>query len=143
MLPVLEECWTRIQPLLKERVGAAAYSSWIEALRPVLLERGTVYLEAGNRLAADRVRTLFRPLLAEVLSADFGTQLTVELQVRDEVRFDELEVSPQQPVVDDSNRTAWLVLKNLLSSRPLPSRVLPCALWPPQGKGGACAAGAG
>lgn len=123
MLPVLEECWTRIQPLLKERVGAAAYSSWIEALRPVLLERGTVYLEAGNRLAADRVRTLFRPLLAEVLSADFGTQLTVELQVRDEVRFDELEVSPQQPVVDDSNRTAWLVLKNLLSSRPLPSNL--------------------
>lgn len=124
MLPLLEESWTRIQAPLRDRVGAAAYDSWIAGLRPVLLERGTVYIEAQNRLAADRVRTLFRPLLQEVLSADFGTQLTVELQVRDAVRFDELEVSPQQPVVDDSNRTAWLVLKSLGSGRPLPSNLI-------------------
>lgn len=123
MLPVLEESWTRVQTLLRERVGAAAYEAWIVALRPVLLERGTVYLEAQNRLAADRVRTLFRPLLQEILSADIGTQLVVELQVRDADRFDELEVSPQQPVVDDSNRTAWLVLKSLGLGRPLPSNL--------------------
>jgi len=123
MLPVLEESWTRIQTLLRERVGAAAYDSWISALRPVLIERGVVYLEAQNRLAADRVRTLFRPLLQEVLSADFGTQLTVELQVRDAARFDQLEVSPLQPVVDDSNRTAWLVLRSLAAGRPLPSNL--------------------
>jgi chromosomal replication initiation ATPase DnaA len=49
----------------------------------VLLERGTVYLEAQNRLAADRVRTLFRPLLEEILSADIGTQLVVELQANE------------------------------------------------------------
>ncbi len=123
MLPVLEESWARIQPALRERVGAAAHASWIAALRPVLLERGTVYLEADSRLAADRVRTLFRPLLQELLSADFGTALEVELQVRDSSRFDALEVSPQQPVVDDSNRTAWLVLKSLAAGRPLPSNL--------------------
>jgi chromosomal replication initiation ATPase DnaA len=123
MLPVLEECWARIQPALRERVGAAAHASWIAGLRPVLLERGTVYLEAENRLAADRVRTLFRPLLQELRSADFGTALDVELQVRDSSRFDALEVSPQQPVVDDSNRTAWLVLKSLAAGRPLPSNL--------------------
>lgn len=123
MLPVLEDCWTRIQALLKERAGAAAYEAWLAGLRPVLLERGVVYLEAASRLAADRVRTLFRPLLVELLSADIGTQLTVELQVRDEVAFDALEVSPQQPVVDDSNRTAWLVLKSLAGERPLPSNL--------------------
>ncbi len=123
MLPLLEECWMRVQDLLRERAGAAAYTSWIAELRPVMIERGTVYLEAQNRMAADRVRTLFRPLLQDVLSHDFGTQLTVELQVREVASFDELEVSPQQPVVDDSNRTAWLVLKSLGAGRPLPSNL--------------------
>lgn len=123
MLPLLEDSWSRIQPVLRERVGAAAHAAWIAELRPVLLERGTVYLEAANRLAADRVRTLFRPLLQDLLSADFGTPLAVELQVRDAPQFDELEVSPQQPVIDDSNRTAWLVLKSLGDGRPLPSNL--------------------
>src|SRR5436190_21243406 len=119
MLPVLEESWGRVQAVLRERAGTAAYDAWLQALRPVLLERGTVYLEAQNRLTADRVRTLFRPLLEEVLTADFGTRLGVELQAREPVRFDALEVSPQQPVVDDGNRTAWLVLKNLAAGPPL------------------------
>jgi chromosomal replication initiation ATPase DnaA len=123
MLPVLEESWLRVQDVLRERAGAAAFTAWIAELRPVMLERGTVYLEASNRLVADRVRTLFRPLLQDVLSADIGTRLAVELQTRDGARSDALEVSPQQPVVDDGNRTAWLVLKNLASGRPLPANL--------------------
>jgi chromosomal replication initiator protein len=47
--------------------------------------------------------------------------LVVELQANEPARFDALEVSPQQPIVDDGNRTAWLVLKNLGGGRPLPS----------------------
>jgi chromosomal replication initiator protein len=121
MLPVLEESWTRVQAILRERAGEAAHASWIADLRPVLLERSTVYLEAPNRLCADRVRSMFRPLLQEVLSEDFGTQLTVELQARDAGRFDALEVSPQDPVVDEGNKTAYLVLRTLGAGRPLPS----------------------
>jgi len=123
MLPVLEDCWTRVLPLLRERAGEAAFTAWLAELRPVLLERSTVYLEAPNRLSADRVRTLFRPLLQDLLSADFGTALTVELQARDVNRFDALEVSPQQPVVDDGNRTVQLVLASLAAGRPLPSNL--------------------
>lgn len=123
MLPVLEESWTRVQEPLRVRAGAAAYDAWIAGLRPVLLERGVVYLEAENRLAADRVRSLYRPLLEEVLSADIGTRLTVELQSREQPHFDRLEVSPQQPIVDEGNRTAWLVLRNLAGGRPLPSNL--------------------
>ena len=123
MLPVLEECWTRVQDTLSERAGKAAHAAWLAGLRPVMLERGTVYLEAPNQMVADRVRTLFRPLLAEVLSQDIGTTLQVELQTHGEAAFDELEVSPQHPVVDDGNRTAWLVLKNLAGGRPLPSNL--------------------
>src|SRR5690606_1008628 len=45
---------------------------------------------------------------------DFGTELKVELQARETPRFDALEVSPQRPVIDEGNRTAWLVLQSLL-----------------------------
>ncbi|MFY9343608.1 MAG: DnaA N-terminal domain-containing protein [Planctomycetota bacterium] len=124
MLPLLEESWSRVQAGLRERAGAAAYDAWIAELRPVLLERGTVYFEAKSRLVADRVRALFRPLLADVLSADIGTRLQVDLQTREPERFGLLEVSPQQPVVDDGNRTAWLVLRGLLGGRALPSNLI-------------------
>ncbi len=123
MLPVLQECWSRLQPALRERAGAAAHDAWLAALRPVLIERGTVYLEADSRLAADRVRTLFAPLLQDLWSQEIGTQLAVVVQVRETKAFDALEVSPQRPVVDDSNRTAWLVLKGLGSGRPLPGNL--------------------
>lgn len=123
MLPVLEDCWKRAQAVLRERVGEAAYTAWLADLRPVLLEKSTVYLEAPSRMAADRIRSLFRPLLQEVLSADLGTTLGVELQAHEAVRFDALEVSPQQPVIDDGNRTAHLVLKNLGTGRPLPGNL--------------------
>jgi chromosomal replication initiator protein len=124
MLPVLEESWTRVQPILRERAGEAAHAAWLAELRPVMLERSTFYLEAPSRLAADRVRAMFQPLLQQVLSADFGTDITVELQARDAARFDALEVSPQQPVVDEGNRTAHLVLSSLGKGRPLPASVL-------------------
>jgi chromosomal replication initiation ATPase DnaA len=121
MLPLLEESWTRIQQQLRSRAGEAVYDAWLGGLRPVLLERGTVHLEASSRLCADRVRTLFAPLLQEVLSADIGVQLQVEVQSRDDDRLLQLEVSPSDPVVDDGNRTAHLVLKSLLDGKELPS----------------------
>jgi len=123
MLPVLEECWTRAKAVLRERAGQAAFDAWLADLRPVLLERSTVYFEAPTRMAADRIRALFKPLLQEVLSADLGTTLAVELQAHETVRFDALEVSPQQPVVDDGNSTVHLVLKTLAGGRPLPSNL--------------------
>jgi len=123
MLPLVEECWTRLSAPLRERAGAAAYDAWLAELRPVLLERGVLYVEAKSRLVADRVRSLFRPLLEELLAAEFGTRLSIELQANEAPRFDALEVSPQQPIVDDGNRTAFLVLKHLGSERPLPSNL--------------------
>ena len=116
MLLLLEDCWKRVQAELRERVGSATYEAWLKGLRPVLLERGTVYLEAATKLAADRTRALFCTTLAEVLSKDFGTELKVEIQAREAERFDALEVSPQRPVIDEGNRTAYLVLQSLLQA---------------------------
>ena len=118
MLPLLRQSWTAIQDELCRRSGQAAYDAWLSGLRPVLMERGTVFLEAGSRLQCDRVRRLFRPLLAELLSAEIGTQVAVELQPAPEASAPDLsEVGPLNPVVDESNRTAWLVLRNLIASR--------------------------
>lgn len=136
MLLLLEESWSRVQATLRERVGGATYDAWLARLRPVLLERGTVYLEAESRLVADRVRTLFRGLLADVLSADIGTELRIEVQAPDVQRFDMLEVSPQRPVVDEANRTAYLALESLvavgherrLGGGAAPQRAVPCNL---------------
>ncbi|MFN3240133.1 MAG: DnaA N-terminal domain-containing protein [Planctomycetota bacterium] len=114
MLPLLEDSWTRVQATLRDRVGSATFDAWLKGLRPVLLERGTVYFEADTRLAADRVRALFRNAISEVLSQDFGTELKVEIQSEVTDRFDALEVSPQRPVIDDGNRTAHLVLQSLI-----------------------------
>jgi len=114
MLLLLEECWGRVQDTLRDRVGAATYDAWLAGLRPVLLERSTIYLEADSLLAADRVRALFTATLTEVLSKDMGTELKVVIQARGDDRLEELEVSPQRPIIDDGNRTAFLVLQSLL-----------------------------
>ncbi|MGC6488012.1 MAG: DnaA N-terminal domain-containing protein [Planctomycetota bacterium] len=144
MLPLLEESWNRVQPALRDRVGTATFEAWLAGLRPVLLERGTVYFEAETRLAADRVRALFRGAIAQVLSKDFGTALKVEIQSEDTGRFDVLEVSPQQPVIDDGNRTAHLVLKSLIPEQDrLPfageaprARLVPASLYVLHGPSG-------
>ena len=65
MLALLKETWVRIQADLKSRAGDAAYDAWLQALRPLALERGTVYLESENRMACDRVQRLYTPLLED------------------------------------------------------------------------------
>ncbi|MFK7742972.1 MAG: DnaA N-terminal domain-containing protein [Planctomycetota bacterium] len=114
MLLLLEDSWNRVRDVLRDRVGDGAFDSWLATLRPVLLERGTVYLEAESRLAGDRVRALYRQTICEVLSKDFGTDLKVEIQARETDHFAALEVSPQRPVIDESNHTAFLLLQSLI-----------------------------
>lgn len=124
MLQVLKECWSRIQEDLRHRAGDAAYAAWLEGLRPVALERGTFYLEARTRMGADRVQRLFAPLLMEMLSVEVGTQVTVDvLPAPESLLPDRIEVGPTAPVLDASNRTAFLVLKALLEQRPLPGNL--------------------
>lgn len=121
MLDLLKQSWASIQSELNSSAGSAAYDAWLADLRPVLLERSVVYLEAKSRMVRDRAQKLFGPLLQEILSREIGTRVQVELQERHAPNaLEQLEVSPQQPIVDDGNRTAWLVLKTLASGRALP-----------------------
>lgn len=122
MLHLLKQSWAQVQDELRSAAGDAAHTAWLRNLRPVLMERGIVYLEADNRLVRDRVQRLFLPLLQRVLSAEIGTEVQVVVQDAPRaVDLAELEVSPQRPIVDDGNRTAWLVLENLRTGRELPA----------------------
>ncbi len=135
MLVLLRDTWDRIQPELRTKAGDAAYESWLRELRPLALERGTCYLEAGNRLTCERVQRLFVPLLEDCISHEIGTRIAVRVTPRvDSLVPDHLEVGPTRPVVDDSNRTAFLVLRALVENRSqLPARLF--LFWGPRGCG--------
>lgn len=118
MLDLLQETWDRIQPDLEVAVGAAAFQAWLARLRPLALERSVCYLEAENRMICDRVQQLYTPLLEERLSLAIGTRIAVHVTPAPESLLpDVLEVSPSTPVVDASNKTAFLVLQSLAAGR--------------------------
>jgi hypothetical protein len=123
MLPLVEECWTRLSAPLRERAGAAAYDAWLAELRPVLLERGVSTSRRRAGWSPTGSGRCSAHCSKSCSSAEFGTRLSIELQANEAPRFDALEVSPQQPIVDDGNRTAFLVLKHLGSERQLPSNL--------------------
>lgn len=124
MSDLLREAWNRLQPALAARVGEAAHSAWVAGLRPLALERGVAYLEARNRLIADQVQRLYLSEIEACLEQEFGLRVVANLVVApDALAPDRLEVSPVQPVLDEGNRTAYLVLQALLGDRPLPGRL--------------------
>lgn len=124
MLHLLRELWSRVQDELRSRAGASAYDSWLATLKPLALERSICYFEAHNRLACERVKRLFVPLLEDCLSREVGTRIAVHVQPAPESLVpDQLEVGPTQPVVDASNRSAWQVLRALLTGKELPTKL--------------------
>ncbi|MHC5062995.1 MAG: DnaA N-terminal domain-containing protein [Planctomycetota bacterium] len=121
MQSLLQETWSRIEPELRARTGEAVFDAWLAELRPMAMERGILHLEAKNRLVCERVTQMFSGLIAECLSSEFGTAIAVAVEPVHEGLLGELEVSPSQPIVDNSNRTAFLALRALLEERSLPS----------------------
>lgn len=122
MRSLLESTWRNVEPSLRGRVGEAAYDSWLAPLRPLAMERGVFHLEAPSRMACDRVESMFRDLVEEELSREFGTRVQVSVAPKPEsLAGDVLEVGPERPVIDTSNRTAWLVLQALHEQKELPS----------------------
>jgi chromosomal replication initiation ATPase DnaA len=115
VLSFLHEIWSKLQPRLRSQVGEAAYVAWIEGLRPLALERSVCYLEANSRMACDRVQRLFQPLIEDLLGAEIGTRVSVNVLPAPESQGpDQLEVGPSQPLVDAGNKTAVLVLTALI-----------------------------
>lgn len=124
MLGLLQSAWTNASAELRERVGGAAYDSWIADLRPIAIERGVVHFEAGTRLAKEHVTKLYASLIGEVLSKEIGTKLTVRVDTTPGVFTpDGVDVGPTRPVVDESNEQVFLTLGSLIEQRELPSPI--------------------
>ena len=124
MLELLRQTWIRAQDAVRDRAGNAAFEAWLSELRPIALERGICYLEGKSRLVCERVERLFQPLLEEELSREFGTRISINLVPSTEALLaHQLEVGPSRPIVDDSNKTAFLMLESLLSDKPLPTNL--------------------
>ncbi len=124
MLTLLREVWTRVQGELCSRSGQSAYEHWLAELKPLAIERGVCLFEARNRMICDRVHRLYQPLLEELLSQDLGTRVSVQLIPAPEpLAPEELGFGPKHPIVDQSNKTAVLMLKSLLEDGGLPSRI--------------------
>jgi chromosomal replication initiation ATPase DnaA len=124
MQALLEATWERVQPALRAVVGEAVHEAWLAGLRPLALERGVLHFEAPNRMVCERVDQLYRDLLEREVSKEFGTRISIALVPAPESLVpDALEVGPTRPVVDASNKTAWLVVQALLEGRSLPSKL--------------------
>jgi len=124
MLDLLREIWPRIQTDLRSRAGESAFNAWLQDLRPLALERGVCYVEAKNRLVTERVERLFQPLIEESLSNEVGTRITASvIPAAESLVPDEIEVGPSRPIIDGSNKTAFLVLKSLIEEKHLPGRL--------------------
>ncbi len=124
MLALLQSTWSAVVPRLRERVGAAVFEAWFTELRPLALERGVVHLEAPNRMTCEHVQKLYTGLIAECMSAEFGTALTVQVEpAPTSFSPDGVDVGPTRPVIDAANKTAFLALGSLIEGRDLPSNL--------------------
>jgi chromosomal replication initiation ATPase DnaA len=121
MQALLETHWQSARRALREAVGDAVFLAWLGELRPLAMERGVVHLEAPNRLIADRATALCLSAIEAAISTAMGVVLRVTISAAPtDLAPDHVEVAPTRPVVDASNRTAWLLLAAIAERRDLP-----------------------
>jgi chromosomal replication initiation ATPase DnaA len=132
-----DEAGVEVETVLLDVTDADGCAEVVDSVRPwgLVNNAGVVDQRLVEEDTDDEARAMFETMaiapmrlarlaLPHMRAGGGGrTRLAVELQAREPVRSDALEVSPQQPVVDDGNRTAWLVLKNLAGGRQLPSNL--------------------
>ncbi len=124
MQSLFHDLWSRLRSVLRESVGEAAYESWLEELQPLTMERSICYLEAKNRLIAERVERMFKPAIAACLARELGVAVGVEIVPAPDVTPPEqMLVSPLQPILDASNEPALLALEALLAGKDLGSKL--------------------
>src|ERR1041385_8240199 len=76
----MEQAWKRSLDVLRDRVDASDYESFIRRLRPVASKDRNLLVEAPNRLAVDLISDRYLTLIEEVLSQTVGAPIRVLLQ---------------------------------------------------------------
>lgn len=76
----MEQAWKRSLDILRDRVDAADYETFIRRLRPVAAKDRNLLVEAPNKLAIDLISDRYLSLIEEVLAQTAGAPIRVLLQ---------------------------------------------------------------
>src|SRR5689334_1953305 len=76
----MEQAWKRSLDILRSRVDAADFDTFIRRLRPVAAKDRNLLVEAPNKLAIDLISDRYLTLIEEVLAQTAGIPIRVLLQ---------------------------------------------------------------
>lgn len=77
----LTDAWDRSSAELRSRLPEVTWNMWFRGVRPLGLVDEIVVLGVPNRLAADKIRSSYLPLVTGALCDAFGEDLEVDLVV--------------------------------------------------------------
>lgn len=75
------DAWNRTGAVLRSRMAEVTWNMWFRHLRPLRLVDGLLVLGVPSRLAADKIRSSYLPLLTSVLREEYREDLDVDLVV--------------------------------------------------------------
>lgn len=75
-----QKTWERALGYLKDRLGQAAFETWILPLKPRLKSERNLILEAPDNFFKDWVDKHYKPMIREAISASGGQEITVNLE---------------------------------------------------------------
>ncbi|BBO72584.1 chromosomal replication initiator protein DnaA [Desulfosarcina widdelii] len=84
----MEQIWTTVKSLLKEKIPGHSYRMWIEPITPCQYEEGEIVLSCPNLFSKKRVVDHYGRLIENAVSHAAGKTLKVRLVVRSDPKED-------------------------------------------------------
>jgi len=84
----MEQIWTTVKSLLKEKIPGHSYRMWIEPITPCQYEEGEIILSCPNLFSKKRVVDHYGRLIENAVSYAAGKTLAVRLMVRSDPKED-------------------------------------------------------
>ncbi len=78
---IAERIWEQAGSRLHAELAEATWRTWFQGVRAVRFEHDVLVLSVPNHLAADRIRSSYRPMLDDALHGAIGRAVAVELLV--------------------------------------------------------------
>jgi chromosomal replication initiator protein len=110
----VEQAWKRSLEILRSRVEAADFDSFIGRLRPVAAKDRNLLMEAPNKLAVDLISDRYLTLIEEVLAQTAGAPIRVLLQPPTAAQQELFPLSvpnPEKSPAQRSKRSSSLIPK--------------------------------
>ena len=81
--------WEQGATRLRSQLEDGAWNTWFQSVHPLGFDGDRLTLGVPSSLASDRIRSVYTPLLSDVLRAVTGHDVSVELVVDTDARIDE------------------------------------------------------